>query len=138
MSILDTIKNFGNLGGFGELIFTVNPFKQLNFQNAQHSSSVKFVDHEIIAGTPKLEFVGYNLDTVKLTIKLSSYFGVSPKKTLDILYEYMESGDVYDLILGCDVLGEFVIDGIDKTYDKVDSFGNLTEVGVSLSFKEYN
>lgn len=138
MSLLDTLKNLGNLGGFGDVIFTVNPLRQLTFDSADHSASVNYAQHDIIGDLPKLEFTGPNLDELKLTMKLSSYFGLNPKEILAKLYGYMYNGDIYDLFIGTENLGEFVITSVNKTYEKIDFFGNVVEMKASVNFLEYN
>lgn len=138
MSLLDTIKNIGKLGGFGDLIFTVNPLKQLTFEDAEHSSSVNYAKHDIIGDLPKLEFIAPNLDDIKINMKLSSYFGLDPTQIAGIVNEYMQNGDIYDLFIGTENLGEYVITAINKTYKKIDFFGNVVEMTMSVSFLEYN
>lgn len=137
MSIIDSIKNFGYLGGFGNIIFTVNPLKTMTFKDAEHSSSVEYAEHKIIGEKPKLEYIAENLDTVSLNIKLSSLFGVNPAKQLKTFDEYKTSGEIHFLVLGEEVLGEYVIESLSKNYKEVNWFGSITELDLRVSFKEY-
>lgn len=138
---LEKLKNLGTLGGFGDLVFTVRPwpFKTMTFKDANHSSSVEYAKHKNIGGKPSLEFIAEELDEVSLNIELLSQFmGENPLKTVKILRGYMKDGDVYDLVLGDEVLGEFVITKVDKKYEEIDCFGNVQKMTLSVSFMEYN
>jgi phage protein U len=138
MSLLDTLKNLGNLGGFGGIVFTVRPWETMTFSDAEHNRSVEYAEHKIIGAKPKLEYVGANADEVKLNIKLSSYFGVNVKEKLRLFNRYMDDGDIYDLFIGTENLGEFVITSLSKKYKDIDFFGDITELDLSVTFKEYN
>jgi phage protein U len=144
MSLIDTIKNIGNLGGFGEIVFTVNPFKTMTFTDAEHSSSVEYAEHKIINQKPKLEFMYKNADEVSLNITLSGSFGINPKEELKKFDEYMNNGDIFDLIIGngafneSNVLGEFVITSLSKKYKDVSFLGEVTKIDLSVKFKEYS
>lgn len=138
---LEKLKKLGTLGGFGDLVFTVRPwpFKTMTFKDANHSSSVEYAKHKNIGGKPSLEFIAEDLDEVSLNIELvSQYLGEDPLKTVAILQEYRRAGDIYDLVLGDEVLGEFVITKIDKKYDEVNWFGDVQKMTLSVSFMEYN
>lgn len=140
MSIVDSLISIatGKLGGFGEIIFYVNPLKTMTFSDAEHNSSVEYAEHKIVGEKPKLEFIGENLDEVSLNIKLSSWFGVNPAAALILFDEYRSNGDIFDLILGENVLGEYVITSTSKGYKDVNWFGQITELDLSVKFKEYN
>lgn len=143
MSIIDKLKNIGSLGGFGEIVFTVNPFQMMTFNNAEHTSSVEYAEHQIIGNKPKLEQTYLNADEVSVDIKLSSLLGINPKKQLKTFDEYMHDGDVYDLILGngmqeSNVLGEFVIVSLSRKYKEVNFLGDVTEIDLTVHFKEYH
>lgn len=143
MALIDTLKNIGTLGGFGDIIFTVNPFKTITFDDAEHNSSVEYAEHRIIGEKPKLEYQNPNADEVSINITLASFLGVNPKEQLKKFEEYMYNGDIYDLILGngvmeSNVLGEFVITSLSRSYKEVSFWGDVTNLKLGVKFKEYH
>ena len=55
----------------------------------------------------------------------------------------MLDGDVFDLILGnglmeSNVLGEFVIESLSRSYKEVSFLGDVTNIKLGVKFKEYN
>lgn len=143
MSLIDTIKNIGNLGGFGEVVFTVNPLQTMTFDNATHQMGVEWAQHKIIGEKPKLEPTYLKAEEVSLDIKLSATFGINPKKEVEKLKEYMYENISCDLILGSgrnwtNVLGEFVIESLSVKYKHVTPLGFIDEMEVSVKFLEYN
>lgn len=142
-SIIDKLKNIGVLGGFGDIVFTVNPFKTMTFEDAEHNSSVEYEEHKIIGEKPKLEQTYLNADDVSVNITLASFLGVDPKEQLKIFEEYLYNGDVFDLILGngfqdSNVLGEFVITSLSRSYKDVSFLGDVTQIKLGVKFKEYH
>lgn len=133
----------GNLGSFGDIVFTVNPLKTMTFSDAEHNSSIEYVEHKIIGAKPKLEATYFNADEVSLNITLSSMLGVDPKKSLRLFDEYMQDKVVENLIIGngiwqSNVLGEFVIVSLSKKYKDINWFGDITKIDLAVKFKEYN
>ncbi len=140
---IDKLKNIGNLGGFGDIVFTVLPWKTMTFKDAEHSSGVEYHEHKVINEKPKLEFLYKNADEVTVNILLKSMLGVNPKAELKQFEEYMNNGDIYDLIIGngleqSNVLGEFVINGLSRSYKEVSFWGEVTEIDLKVTFKEFN
>ncbi|TXI98962.1 MAG: phage tail protein [Neisseriales bacterium] len=143
MSLIDKLKNIGTLGGFGDIVFTVNPFKIMNFDDAEHKSSVDYAEHRTVGRKPKLEYQNPNADEVSLNVTLASFLGLNPKEQLKKFEEYMLDGDVFDLILGnglmeSNVLGEFVIESLSRSYKEVSFLGDVTNIKLGVKFKEYN
>jgi phage protein U len=142
-ALIDKLKNIGTLGGFGDIVFTVNPFKTITFDDAEHNSSVEYAEHRIIGEKPKLEYQSPNSDEVSINITLASFLGVNPKDQLKKFEEYMYNGDIYDLILGngvmeSNILGEFVITSLSRSYKEVSFWGDVTNLKLGVKFKEYH
>ena len=142
-ALIDKLKNIGTLGGFRDIVFTVNPFKTMTFEDAEHSWSVEYAEHRIIGEKPKLEYQNPNSDEININITLASFLGINPKEQLKKFEEYMYDGDIYDLILGnglmeSNVLGEFVITSLSRTYKEVSFWGDVTNIKLSVKFKEYH
>lgn len=143
MSLWDDIKKIGNLGGFGDIIFTVNPLQTMTFTDAERSTSVEYAEHKIIGGKPKLEFMYQNADEVSMNITLSSFLGLNPAEELKKFEEYKNEGDIYPLIIGnaaieeTNVLGWYVINSFSIKYKEVNFLGQITQLELSVKFKEY-
>lgn len=142
-SLWDSILKIGSLGGFGDIVFTVNPLKTMTFKDAEHTSSVEYAEHKIIGDKPKLEYMYQNADEVSMNITLSGFAGVNPKEELKKFDEYMQDGDIYPLIIGnaaiedSNVLGWFVITSLSKRYKDIIFTGDITQVELTVKFKEY-
>lgn len=143
MSLMDDLKKIGQLGAYGDIVFTVNPLEIMSFQKATRKRGVDWAKHEIIGEKPKLEATTDRLDEVTIDILLSSWFGVNPSEIEDKFYRYMSERTVKKLIIGnglqaANVWGDFVINDISETYEEVDHFGQITKIGLSVQFLEYN
>lgn len=143
MSLMDEIKKIGQLGGFGDIIFTVNPLQIMTFQKVTRKRSVEYAQHRIIRDKPKLEATFDNADEVTIELLLSSSLGIDPSEELQKFNYYMKSHQFKKLIIGnalqgSNVWGDYVITNIDETYEEVSTFGVVTRIGLNVSFLEYN
>lgn len=143
MSLLDDIKQIGQLGGFGDIVFTVNPLSIMSPQKITRKRAIEVTEHKIIGTKPKLEVTGEKLDEVTIELLLSSWLGVKPNEEVQKFADYMKTKTRKMLIIGnglqgANVWGEYMITDMNETYEEIDSFGQITKIGLTVSFLEYN
>lgn len=124
------------IGTLGDVAFTVSASKVLTFQQLQRSGSARYQKHDVISTKPVLEFVGDDLDTITLPIRLDAALGVNPLKEITRLRDYKTNGVRLTLVIGGNVFGDFVIDSISDNWERVDNRGTLLLATVNVSLQE--
>lgn len=124
------------IGTLGDVAFTVSASKVLTFQQLARSGSARYQKHDVISTKPVLEFIGPDLDTITLPIRLDAALGVNPLREITRLKDYKHNGTRLTLIVGGNVFGDFVIDSLSDTWDRVDHRGALLVASVNLSLQE--
>lgn len=73
-----------------------------------------------------------------LTIYLSAFLGVNPKKMQNKIDKYRKKGKILTLVIGGKKYGsQWVITGHTKDYEKFDNQGNLLIAKSTLSLEQY-
>lgn len=128
------------VGSLGKIIFGCSSFYIKTINDFSGDKSVKWVEHEVISGKPKLQFEGVALDDLKLNIHLNAAWNVNPTAAAKEFEEYMKVGKKLRFILGSRVIGNgwFVITSMSETYKAYTSLGNVSKMELSLQLKEYN
>ena len=107
----------------------------LNEERAKLTKTKKHTRH---LKKPLLEFQYNDSDTASLTIYLSAFLGVNPKKMQDKIDKYRKKGKILTLIIGGKKYGsQWVITGHSKDYEKFDNQGNLLIAKSTLSLEQY-
>lgn len=130
----------GKIGNLGKLIvFEVSSDKVLTFSKMSRTVKGRWTSHNIIAGKPQSEFLGADVQSVSLTIFLSSSHGVRPRKTLERIEKAVERGEHFPFVIGGKRVGtgDWKITSASETWDKVFNGGELIEAKVTLSLEEY-
>lgn len=125
------------IGSFGKLVFSASADKVLTFDNFERTRSAEYAEHSIIQRKPKLEFVGSNLQEVSFDIQLNQKLGVNIADSLNLIQKYIDEHTNESLIVGSNVIGEFVIVSA-KELHKYIIKGTPIVVNISLNLKEYN
>ena len=102
---------------------------------------MQYATHDILNGGQVLQFMGRELETIDLSIHLSSDLlqpmGKNPRIELELLGLLAAQGTAQTLIIGLLPVGRFVIEDISETWKRISHRGALTAADVDLKLKEY-
>ena len=107
------------VGIFGDVIFSVGHLRTLTLSNFKGSTGAEWVEHKVINGKAKPEYVGPKLKEYTCDILLDAAHGVNPRKMLKRLTQMAEDGEVHYFIIGFAPLSEnrFRITDVSKSWD---------------------
>ena len=94
------------VGIFGDVIFSVGHLRTLTLSNFKGSTGAEWVEHKVINGKAKPEYVGPKLKEYTCDILLDAAHGVNPRKMLKRLTQMAEDGEVHYFIIGFAPLSE--------------------------------
>lgn len=124
------------IGTLGDIVFKVSSDQVLTFQNLARNSGGRYHKHQVVAQKAKLEFLGAELETIKLPVRLDVGLGINPLNEITRVKEYVNAGARLALIIGGKFLGDWVIETFDESWDKIDNRGNLLVANVNLNLLE--
>jgi len=124
------------IGTLGDVTFEVSTEKVLTFQNLRRTGKARYQKHEVISTKPVLEFVGDDLDEIPLTVRLDATKGVNVIGEITRLRDYKINGERLTLIIGSNVLGDFVIESVEDAWERITNRGQPIVATVSLSLIE--
>lgn len=135
------------IGLYGPVIFKTGGFPGIpelpswTFSQFGRERKIKYAVHDIIDGAPIMQHTGRDLETVNLTIQLSSDLliplGKNPRVELELLGYLAARGKAQLLVIGIVPVGFFVIEDIRETWKRIANNGSLTAADVELGLKEY-
>ncbi len=126
-----------SIGALGSLPFVCSYGKVLTFSDFSKDNSVRFAKHDVIGQKPKLEFIGQELSTISLKIRLDVSLGVAPKVILKHLNAMMTNGMHKSLVIGGEYIGRYVIESISEDRRIHNGSGVCQVAEVTLNLKEY-
>lgn len=128
------------LGSLGDIVFEVSDDKAFTFRNLKASTGANYQTHERIGGSPLLERVSDDVDTLSFSIKISVFWGTDPAAEMKKIDEAKREGTLLRFILGKNQIGAYrwVITRADYTIKQIDNKGNILSVDVALSLSAYN
>ena len=120
------------------IVFKVSANKVRTFDDLKIDSKTNYAKHTRHLKKPLLEFQYNDADTASLTIYLSAFLGVNPKKMQNKIDKYRKKGKILTLVIGGKKYGsQWVITGHTKDYEKFDNQGNLLIAKSTLSLEQY-
>jgi len=120
-----------------ELLARASGTKVLTFRDYQRRSRARYAKHELINRTTALEKVGDEVEQITLTIKLVKALGVSPEEQARLIRDYIREGHQDFLVIGAEVIGQFVITSMEESREYVDCFGRTQVSELRLTFEEF-
>lgn len=126
----------GVIGTLGTLPFTCAEGFVMTFRTMSRDLSERFASHDVIGGSPVLEWVGHDAASVRLDIRLDSSLGVPPSLAVKLVKTMMEMHTAWPLIVGPEYLGRFVIESISESRKHFTGIGVCQVAEISLSLKE--
>lgn len=133
----------GKVGSLGGIEFYVqggdDGYEMMSFESMTRESSARYEEHATPGKKPLLEFIGPEADQIKLTIVASEQYGVSPRKLQNKILKYENKGTACNFRLGGKRVGSYkwVITGCSATYEVIGPGGNVQELRLALTLKEY-
>lgn len=124
------------IGTLGSIVFKVSADTVRTFTNLTRAGTARYQQHDVIGKKPVLEFIGPDLDTIALPVRLDISYGLDPQSEINAMREAMNNGTRSAFIVGGKFLGDFVIESVSDTWETVSNRGNLIKASVSLSLKE--
>lgn len=125
------------VGSFGSIAFSISENRILTFDDFNRQRSASFNEVARVNDKPTLQFGGVNLDKISMKVYLSSFLGVEPYLEMKRFRKILEEGKEQPLMIGTELIGRFVLESIDESWDIIDNKGRLKTVGLSISLKEY-
>jgi phage protein U len=124
---------------FGDITFEVSPKKIYTFDEFTRSGSARWASHEIINKKPIPEFLGPEQDEITFLIRLSIMHGVDPRKELDKLRVFKDTGKTAPFIIGSAPISNsyWYIYSLKERHETYDSKGQLITAEAELTLKEY-
>lgn len=107
------------IGTLGDVVFEVSSQKVLTFQSIQRNAKARYQRHNVISTKPVLEFVGDDLDEIPLSIRLDATKGINVLAEITRLRDHKTNGERLTLIIGGNVLGDFIIESVNDTWERI-------------------
>ena len=123
------------IGALGNIVFEASDKRIRTFRDFQRKRTVKFAEHLVLDGKPKLQYVGEGLDEISLSCAFSLSLGTSPADEIRALENL--KGEPQKLVVGPVVFGDFVLEQVDEEWKRHDSRGRVLDAVVALTLKEY-
>lgn len=126
-------------GCIGEIDFTVSPLEVFTWRNMERKTAIRFGEHAVLEGVPRLQHVGRELDAVSLAVVVDGGLaGAVPcEERIAALRELAAAGEEQPLVLGASWQGLWVITAVSVTA-RVMQGGHILRADVTLELKEYN
>lgn len=125
------------IGALGNIAFSVSPNVVKTFDGLKRSSTAKFASHNRHLKETLLEFTGNDPDKISFSMFLSVYLGVDPEAEAANLQAARRTGRIMRLVIGCKSFGNWVINSLSESYERVDNKGNVLEIKVDISLTAY-
>ncbi|WP_288956931.1 phage tail protein [uncultured Desulfovibrio sp.] len=125
-------------GLLGAFPFTVSELEVCTFRDLKVTREQVYAEHKTLAGLPKLQHTGRNLDPLSLAVQIVPLTAVSTVGLrLCALAAVAESGDELALVIGLKYYGLFVLKSYEITHRQL-HHGVTLAAEVQLSLMEYH
>jgi len=125
------------IGSLGTVVFEVSSDYIKTFEDFSREAHARYAKHEVLGIKPIKQFLGPELDKIKLKINLSAAHGINPTQEINSLRYYMLKGKALPLMIGNKNLGKFTIETLNEGWTVVDNKGNLITAEIEIELEEY-
>ena len=127
------------IGALGDVTFEVSISKVFTFDNLNFSHSAKYTEHAILGKRGLLEFVGFGVDFISMTIKIGLELGLKPYEELRTLRKMFRERAVFDFVLDGKPIGDnlWVLESLEETLEEFTIDGKLRSAIINVRLKEY-
>lgn len=119
------------VGYMGDIPFMVSRRYLLTIDEFVRNGTGRWAKHDILSQKPSLEFLGPDLDEITFKISLRRDHGVNPEQVLKKLRKMRDTGEVFPLVLGGQIIGDLFMSLI-----KGRPFGSSSGLWTLLSLSE--
>lgn len=140
LSGLNGFSSYGELGALGDISFSVSSWNRIHtFEDFSRSAKSRTAAHGIVGQKPLTEYIGADLQTISLRIKLHAARGVNPLKEAEKIIAYCEEGTVLTFTVGGKRIGKhrWLIESVTEAVKFYDSGGAILFSELDVSLKEY-
>lgn len=127
----------GVIGVFGTVPFVCSDSMVLTFSKLNRDRQSRWAKHDLIGKKPVLEWVGEDLNTVSITIRLDTSLGMPPIVGIKAIEAMQESKEPHILLIGGEPLGRYVITAVTENRKFHTGLGVCQVAEVTLSLTEY-
>lgn len=127
------------VGSLGDVVFEVSDDRKLTFSGMSYSVGARTSVHNRINGRPLIEFQGPENEEISLTIKLSAFLGINPRKSMYKLDDMCREGVPVRWVIGKMHFGKYkwLITRVSNSIEHVSNRGQLLSITTKLTLKEY-
>lgn len=129
---------FGVVGCLGKLPFVCSESVVLTFSKLTRERKARWAKHDVIGKKPTLEWVGEDLNSVSLSIRLDTNLGVPPIIGFKLIEKMQASKEPHILLIGGEMLGRYVIDSVSETRKFHTGLGVCQVADVTLNMTEFS
>lgn len=126
-------------GVLGTFFFTVTEAEVATFRDLKQQREIVFAEHKCVAGLPKLQHTGRNLDALTLTVQVVPLtpFALTVDMRINALRETAVLGEEVPLVLGLTYYGLYVLKSMEVQH-RIFHNGVTLSAEIALSLQEYN
>lgn len=127
------------IASLGDIVFEVNDDHVRTFSGMTYTTGARYATHNRIGDKPLLEFTGQDIETLSITIKLSAFNGLNPRKEMRKINDTLRDGTPLRLVIGKTQFGRYrwVITKAANKLEHIDNKGNILSITVTLSLSSY-
>ena len=127
------------IGTLGPVTFVVSARNIRTFTDLSLSHSAKYSEHSITGKKGLLEFVGFGVDSVSMTIRLAYEYGIKPMEELRTLRKMFVNRVVFNFVLDGQPVGDnmWVLTDLNEKLEQFTNDGKLRSATVDVKLKEY-
>lgn len=127
------------VGSLGDIIFEVNDDRKLTFSGMSYNVGARTSMHNRINGRPLIEYQGAENEEISLTIKLSAFLGINPRKSMYKLNDMCREGVPLRLVIGKTHFGKYkwLITKVSSTMEHISNRGQLLSITAKITLREY-
>lgn len=127
------------IGSLGDIVFEVNDDRKLTFSGMSYNVGARTSVHNRINGRPLIEYQGAENEEISLTIKLSAFLGINPRKSMYKLNDMCREGVPLRLVIGKTHFGKYkwLITKVSSTMEHISNRGQLLSITTKITLKEY-
>ena len=131
--------SMASIGSLGDTVFVASDRTVRTINDFKREAKARLSSHPIIGSKPLIEFLGPDLQTVSFTMKFTTMCGVNPKTEYEKLLKHCEAGDVLQLILNGQPVGEnkWIITEVSEAVNYFDGHGKIISATATISLQEY-
>jgi hypothetical protein len=124
------------IGAYGPVVFQTSLKFIRTFQRLREERRAIYATHDVLSLEQKLQFLSLELARVDLEMEFHHVFCV-PQDELARLRGVLESHESHPVVIGGVNLGDYVLESIRATWEKVSNKGYLLLAGAECSLREY-